>query len=209
MSIFHVICNMTISQCGPVVGYELVHLRQGDMDGACGPYSLMMCLILQGVVRREDVVALNNLDGRTALGKLWNKFQDFHALFRQGTTLQDIGSLLATFGRKIKLEAFEGTGVDTRKFIYRHLKDNHPVILGIYGEDLAHWVVAIGWEDMEGDDVPERFLLLDSSYESPRTSCWNAVINLDSAYGRYPYLYWWNWQMKGLQVALNGALALF
>ena len=114
MSIFHVICNMTISQCGPVVGYELVHLRQGDMDGACGPYSLMMCLILQGVVRREDVVALNNLDGRTALGKLWNKFQDFHALFRQGTTLQDIGSLLATFGRiedaeeELQLAVFHG-----------------------------------------------------------------------------------------------------
>jgi hypothetical protein len=31
---------------------EAVHLRQGDMDGACGPYALVMAMIAMGLAKR-------------------------------------------------------------------------------------------------------------------------------------------------------------
>ncbi|MBG7352627.1 hypothetical protein GHU86_12690, partial [Pseudomonas aeruginosa] len=31
---------------------DKVHLRQGDMDGACGPYCLVMAMLVRGQLRR-------------------------------------------------------------------------------------------------------------------------------------------------------------
>ena len=35
--------------------FQLLHLRQGDIDGACGPCCLFMALIICGVAKREEI----------------------------------------------------------------------------------------------------------------------------------------------------------
>lgn len=207
MSAFNIIKNLSISSVGPVVDGKLIHLRQGDMDGACGPYCMMMCLLILGIIRRDQALAPDNLDGRTAIGKLWAYFRHFKAFFADGTTIADLEKLLSVFKRHINIESSSSTGSDARKFVFNQLQKNHPVILGIHGNGLAHWVVVIGWDDAEGDGIPERFLLLDPGLDSPRTSAWNAVIDLASVYGRYPYNYWSGQQEQ--YVALDGAVAIF
>lgn len=207
MSTFGIIEGITLSPDGPLVGNELVHLRQGDMDGACGPYSLMMCLLILGVVDRAEALAPDGIDGRTSIGKLWTHFGNHKAFFSAGTTLDDLERLFSNFKRHVAIEQFQASGVETRKFVYKHLLENHPVILGVQGKEFAHWVVVVGWEDVEGDGTPERFLLLDPGYDAPRTSVWNSVIDLAGGYGRYPYHYW-SWQ-GGDNVALDGALAVY
>ncbi len=77
-----------------------VHLRQGDMDGACTVYSLMMGLISIGAIKRDDVENVDKKYGRTSKGRLiheflkkvpepGNKYQET-VLLSSGYTLSDI-----------------------------------------------------------------------------------------------------------------------
>lgn len=207
MSTYNIIHNITISSDGPIAEGNLIHLRQGDMDGACGPYCMMMCLLILGVIGRSEALAPDNLDGRTSIGKLWAYFREFKAFFSEGTTIDDLEKLLSIFKRHLSVESCPDSGLEARKFVFEHLTNDHPVVLGIHGAGLAHWVVIVGWEDVESDGIPERFLLLDPGLESPRTSAWNAVIDLASVYGRYPYNYWDGQQQQ--YVSLNGAVAIY
>lgn len=207
MGTFHVLKNLTVSGDGPVTGEELVHLRQGDLGGACGPYCVMMCLLLVGAIDREEATSSSCLDGRTPAGRLWANFRDFPAFFPDGTSLDHLVELLTTFQHHVDVESMSGSGLSIRKFVYQHLKLDHPVILGINSEDFHHWIVVVGWEDTDHDGIPERFLILDPANDAGRVACWNAVIDLGSTYGRYPYPYWGDRDFT--YVALDGALALW
>lgn len=57
--------------------WQHVHLHQGDMDGACAVYSMMMYLISLKVLTRKQVIDLNTkFDGRVSKGRLYKEF--FH-----------------------------------------------------------------------------------------------------------------------------------
>lgn len=61
---------LSVSPNGPVTcahprAHDYVHLRQGEMDGACGPYCVAMTLIALGVMSREQAQSLDSYDGRT------------------------------------------------------------------------------------------------------------------------------------------------
>jgi|GEM_PF-5652811 len=38
--------------------FQLLHLRQGDIDGACGPYCLFMALMICGVAKCNVLTSL-------------------------------------------------------------------------------------------------------------------------------------------------------
>ena len=84
-----------------------VHLRQGDLDGACTVYSLMMGLIAAGIVSRNkicDLEIIDKEDGRKGFGRLIREFfykekksndDPETILLRNGYTLEDIQNKLA------------------------------------------------------------------------------------------------------------------
>lgn len=84
-----------------------VHLRQGDLDGACTVYSLMMGLITAGKIKRKDICDLdiiNQVDGREGFGRLIREFlykvpksttEPETIFLRAGYTLEDIQNKLA------------------------------------------------------------------------------------------------------------------
>lgn len=220
MSYFKVIDQIEISHKGPVAKStkrkkQLIHLAQGSMDGACGPYSLMMALMICGMIDREDLVSLNRFDGRTRAGKLINMLQEYEAFFRNGTDLKDLVKLLdKSYSSKLKSVSCDKTGVDVKKFVKKHIDENHPVILGLdYSRDGGHWVVAIGYEYLniagskkknksEGDSF--RFLLLDPDDKAPIVSAWNGVVDANVFGKEFPHV-WWG---KDYKVKFSGALAL-
>ena len=69
---------------GPMVpdgtgGWQPVHLKQGEMDGACGLYSLMMGFIICGVVHYEEARLFHlfhAFPSKFPLGKLLDFFKD-------------------------------------------------------------------------------------------------------------------------------------
>lgn len=100
---------IVLSESGPVNERgESVHFRQGDLDGACGPYSLLMALVTNGIIRREEASYMGLRDGRTRLGKFHNRLTEFGGLISNGTDEFDLDWLGECFSRQIEIEVMEG-----------------------------------------------------------------------------------------------------
>ena len=198
MSQFRIIDKIDIGHDGPIANgpdgeEQLIHLAQGSMDGACGPYSLMMGLMICGLIDREDLIHLRKLDGRTNAGKLLSMLEKYQGFFRNGTEPSELVNMLEkSYPRALKAEYFKGTGVEVRNFVKKEIENNNPVILEIdFEKNSGHWVVVIGYEYQDDDNrEPLRFLLLDPNSQSPITSAWNGIVNAYGTGGRYPYIWW-------------------
>lgn len=215
MSFFKIINQIEIGHDGPVANgpdgdEQLIHLAQGSMDGACGPYSLTMALMICGLIDRDGLVSLERVDGRTRAGKLVNMLQEYEGFFRDGTELQELAELLRkSYSRKLAIEVCDTTGVDVRNFVKGKIDEDQPVILGLdFSEDNGHWVVAVGYEYDQVEETDKkklsRILLLDPAVAAPIVSAWNGVVDASGSGGPYPYV-WWG---KDYKVNFSGALAL-
>lgn len=78
---------------------DLIHLRQGEIDGACGPYCAVMTLITLGVMSREQALSLDTFDGRTRLGRFRDNLMAFGALVTERTDDFDESWLVELFKR--------------------------------------------------------------------------------------------------------------
>lgn len=61
-----------------------LHRKQGDMDGACAVYSVMMCLLRLGYVKKEDLQVYNLADKREKKGKLLYELLENNGLIKNG-----------------------------------------------------------------------------------------------------------------------------
>ncbi len=197
----HIIEYIQLKPFGPWANFgaqsQEVFLNQGSIDGACGPYSLIMGLLSLGVVDRNVVVSYYT-DKRTNFGKLVMAMNEEHStLFTEGTDLGDLQYLLKeSFGKKINAEISEHKGTKLIDFALEKLSENKPTIIGVNFKDGAHWMLAIGYEN-DSNGFATKLLLLNPSGKSPIFSSWNAVIDLvPNKSGRYPYNWWGNCQVQ-------------
>ena len=100
----HIIDKVSLTSNGLVATgtKDLIHLHQGDMDGACAVYSLMMCLIINRSIKRLDVTDLDKKhDGRSSKGRLVDTFlNNAKGLVREGYELEVLNTeLLHAFKR--------------------------------------------------------------------------------------------------------------
>ena len=64
------------------------HLRQGELDGACAVYSMMMCLVIEKIIKRNIITNVpESLRRNTSDGRLIN-----HFLEKQGMVYQPYNS---------------------------------------------------------------------------------------------------------------------
>lgn len=66
MAEIKIINKVSLSQNGLVLSgsKQLAHLRQGELDGACAVYSMMMCLVIEKIIKRNVIIVLRNLGNR-------------------------------------------------------------------------------------------------------------------------------------------------
>lgn len=197
MHTIHLINKIDTTDSGPAAitfsgTYESVFLSQGSLDGACGHYCVFMCLLINGIIDRDD--AINALgywkDGRTNLGKLATRIKNEH--FFNGTSSEDIVELFDGIFKKELLLVTEESGKNLRNFIVENIQENNPVMLGLRWNDGAHWVTVIGLDYAGKDDKKDlyRFLLLDPSGTVMEYCAWNGVLDIKAEKGRYPYKLW-------------------
>lgn len=186
--------------------YGQVFLRQGSMDGACGPYCLFMALLINGVVSWDEVQELWGVKGSTRLGKLLKGMKSHHTLFTDGTHTSDLEQLLDdSFGHIIEMYTSDARGKKLTPFIVDRLNDNNPVIVCVRGKGFAHWLLAIGYEVSE--QVTKLFFLDPSG--SNTTGYWNAAIEVNPAHYRvYPYAWLDFKENENEFVQLDEAIAL-
>jgi hypothetical protein len=136
MKNIYVIDSVDASNEGPIcVGpsgkSQVVHLRQGDIDGACGLYCLFMSLLILGLVDR-DILRNLSYDKRTAIGKIMQRIETLPGLIVDGTDLDDLKKILqGAFHKQINIEGLEVSGSQIRDFVEGHIEKNHPIILGL------------------------------------------------------------------------------
>lgn len=200
---------LSVSPSGPVTcarphAHEYVHLRQGEMDGACGPYCVVMTLIALGVMSRDQAQSLGSFDGRTRLGRFAEKLMGFGPLVSNGTYDYEVSRLV---------DVFKHTGVETevldvaprRKTTVRNIADavdnrKIPIVSVAWDCGQAHWLLVVGYQGYQADDDDEfqitHLLCLDPTSEAPRVSLWNAVIEVFTeagaavSEGRYYCRHW-------------------
>lgn len=176
-----------------------MHLMQGDVDGACGPYCIFMALIAAGIETRERITSLGEYHGKTNFAKLMKKLGTKSAkFFAGGAMLEDISDFLSAYS-KIKTDKVRGNGPEVRKFLVKHIKENHPVILGLPG----HWVLATGICETQENDLISIYAL--DPGRPPQDKAWNIEIEGVGTGSQKPYLV----LTDGSRVAFDDAFALW
>ncbi len=191
---------------------EEVFLQQGDMDGACSIYSLMMSLIACVALKREVATDIwKNIDGRTREAHLVKEFfMGKDGMYRDGMFLNELADRLTdVYGKKVWAKYYaEDLEIDMThpEFIYKLCDDisaGFVCLIGInYSTGEGHAMFAVGYEEEDGEIV--RVFCLDPGRPLQPCSYWNAVINIDSARGEYCDLYLPN----GSKVYLDDYIAI-
>lgn len=199
MAIFKTIPFIELSVQGPVLAKgaksknpQYVHLRQGSLDGACGPYCLFMALIALGFEKHSKLTALSGGDISKNIFKMI--YDKSSSLVREGTDINLMinyvkiceHSGIAYEKKCAELhgnckEAINGKRKNYKaveRFIINHLNLGHPVMVGTND----HYVLGIGLgydsdENFKNQD-PMYLLVLDPDVESPVLSAWNGVFDL-------------------------------
>lgn len=183
-------------KCRPIGSryVKKVHFRQGELDGACGLYSVAMCLNILGVFD-SDLINATDLSG---LAREERKFVDIlndYGLYRLGLTARQIVLILNKhFSSRVIASSHSNSGEneDSRSAFAQHIIDNIdndlPTILMISypNEEYGHWIVVVGYQFGE-DNVINKFFCLDSGVASPKVCYWNGILNWSSKSNNHMY----------------------
>lgn len=163
-----------------------VFAKQGDLDGSCCIYSLMMMLIFHKKLDWEDLI-----DGKCVkyeyIGRIQHEFlYRFNGICSGGYTLQEISDRAnKCFGSKM-CEAYttepgtpNAVNRATLHELIRHYLDcKQPVMLGYSRpSELGHSLVSIAYRREAKNQL--RLFCLDPSHGVPFMHLWNTVIDLD------------------------------
>lgn len=195
--------SLTLNNDGALVNTknDLIHLRQGDMDGACGPYCVTMALLAIEKIARADILAFAGIDYRTKVGKLLKEIHNLDPLVLCGSDSNDLENILKS-DKNIVVESLTSTGRYLLPKVREHLDSNSPVILDVHGKSgdgLHHWVLAIGYSE-------EHLFLLDPSYNLEPSNYWNSVISIKPQSNYFPYFY--KNKLGGYQVKINNIISV-
>ncbi len=210
MNTFHVINKLILKQ-GELLCYkptkrslQKAHYRQGDLDGACGAYSIVMALSICGVFNADDIqYDKKPFDGRTVEWKLINELNS-NGLYREGLECEDCEDILLKYHKYITVDKCSDAS-ELFSFIKEELDNNNPLMVDITFKGGGHWIVVVGYMlDDSGKLV--KLLTLDPGEASPTYAMWNGTIDLEKlANTRYPYVYE---TMSMTQVKLHNALSI-
>lgn len=167
-----------------------VHKQQGDLDGACSIYSLVMAMLCQGIITEEDIQILKSPDRRTPKGKFL-----YHFFYEQG--LIQKGYNYTALAREINEQPFEIVAIHKRprtndnriELIEQFISQNSPVIISTEFNSGAHALLAIGIESNENDIITKIFCL-DPGAPAPKVSPWNCFVDVSrEGDTNYPFYY--------------------
>ena len=164
-----------------------VFAKQGDLDGSCTIYSLMMMLIFHQKLDWEDLIDGERAKDFEFVSRIQHEFlHGLNGLCTSGYKLREISDRVnKCFGSKI-CETYT-TEPDTpntvsrsilQEMIKMYLDDRQPVMIG-YSKPSGpgHALVAVAYRREAWNRL--RLFCLDPSHGVPFMHPWNTVIDLD------------------------------
>ena len=175
-----------------------VHLRQGEIDGACGPYCLLMAFTILGIAPQRQITQLSQFTA----GKLVEHWRMLAALFFTGASSSDlVASLKKAPDIGVARKIFKGRRTGIAHFCVEQINNDAVVILGTKSakRSFGHWTLVVGWEGYYDTAPPmtaacaapsgfRALLCLDPSYSEPVLTAYNARIEIEPS-GRWPGQY--------------------
>ena len=163
-----------------------VFLRQGNLEGRCAVYSLMMLLMLQGILNRDDLLHRVSTIAPEYIKKLKRQFR--YSTTR-GYSFRELRmKLLRAFNNKLPVDvyAIRNRNKDNLRKLHDMIKEqldkDEPVQIGLWSPQrkVGHSVVAIGYSQFDPTSI--RLYCLDSAFNFPYAAMWNNVIDLNTYY---------------------------
>ena len=183
MADIHIIDSIKLSHKGLCTLDETnkwirLHKQQGDLDGACAIYSLVMAMLCKGLLAEDDTKVYNRPNRRTDKGKFLYHFFNEKGMIRDGYTYTALAKEIneSPFGIKA-IRKNPRTNVGRIELISDYIYDNIPVIISVVFEDGAHALLAVGIE-VDSDETITKILCLDPGYPLPKYSSWNCFIDV-------------------------------
>lgn len=184
-----------VSPNGPVSSEAgtLVHLRQGELDGACGPYCVVSALITLGLMDRDDVLEnMHAWKGSSREGRFRDALYAFGVLSSEGTDCSDL-LWLTDYYKRVGLQADHVEG--SKDHVFECVADavesgKLPIVRVQWQGGGGHWLLVVGYQGKAvGDDLQLTHLLcLDPGQEAPKASLWNAVLEVFNSDGASVHL---------------------
>jgi len=164
-----------------------VFAKQGDLDGSCGIYSLMMMLIFHQKLDWEDLIDGERAKGCEFVGNIQRQFlHGLDGLCCCGNKLQEISDRVnqCYWGDLSEVFTTESDSPHTigrrtlHVLIEKYLYERKPVMIG-YSKPSGpgHALVAIAYRREAKNRL--RLFCLDPSHGVPFMQLWNTVIDLD------------------------------
>lgn len=170
--------------------FQIAHLQQGSLDGACAIYSVSMNLLLIGAIKYSDIsIYGNEYDKRFAIEKLKKELFEKKGLHREGNDYKALHDTLnSSFKKFITVDYFNSeNSEDIINRIDDNIQNNFPVTISIEFKGGAHALLAVGME--YEDEKPIKILCLDPDSKSPNMSYWNSEIALFENKGKYNHIF--------------------
>lgn len=156
-----------------------LHKQQGDLDGACAIYSLVMAMLCKGLLTDDETQVYNRPDRRTDKGKFLYQFFNERGMIREGYSYVTLAKEIneSSFGVKATRKN-PRTNNGRVELISDYIYDNIPVIISVVFEnETAHALLAVGIEVDSNEEITKIYCL-DPGYPSPRYSSWNCFIDV-------------------------------
>lgn len=176
-------------------------IRQGEIDGACAPYSVCMILILLGLLKRSDLDVYKSHDKRTVKGKLISKFFAQRGLIRDGYHYEEIVKELAVLKNSLYCQQFKQQD-EVLDLLDEEIGGDNPVLISVEYSGGAHALVAVGLE-YSVNGIKNKILCIDPGFNKPMLTYWNSVIDISHKNaGKYKFT-WLN-EHRPQQVNIAG-----
>ena len=156
-----------------------LHKQQGDLDGACAIYSLVMAMLCKGLLTDDETQVYNRPDRRTDKGKFLYQFFNERGMIREGYSYVTLAKEIneSSFGVKA-IRKNPRTNNGRVELISDYIYDNIPVIISVVFEnETAHALLAVGIEVDSNEEITKIYCL-DPGHPSPRYSSWNCFIDV-------------------------------
>lgn len=163
---------------------QWAHLRQGELDGACAVYSMMMCLVIEKIIKRNIITnvpeSLKSLRRNTSDRRLINHFLEKQGMVINGYELKILkDELQSAFRKKVAPCYYSADEYDLTAVIKEAIDSNQPVEIKFSRKrQYGHAVVIIGYKE-EKDKT--SFYCLDPGYPMEECQIWNNVLEVDLA----------------------------
>lgn len=172
-------------------GWQKAHFRQGELDGACGAYSVAMLLNILGVFQAEMMQQPEKLDYRKRITRLVLELNR-HGLYKDGLDRTEVKKIVnKCYGTILTAESTTARYTQERvlNYIADNIRSNNPAMMNLqWKSGGGHWVVVVG---MESDDNgnPNKFYTLDPSEEAPKSMEDFPFLNITRGKSEYPHMY--------------------